>query len=221
MFGSVVLEVAIGLAFLYLLLSTVCSAANEWLAGLLSLRGTTLSAALRNLLDDSTVDAIYAHPLVQGLSGGNRPPSYIPARIFATTLLDVLNVADVVTGPAAAAAVTSRVAAIPNAQDPGGAPVHPRSGRPRAAGAAPRRRVVVSRRDGPRLRRVQAARAGDHFRARVPDDACAERRHAHVRQPARAGSCAGGPRGHRRPDGRPADGAGGAAHAAVRDGCGN
>ncbi|HLN13414.1 MAG TPA: hypothetical protein VK587_09490 [bacterium] len=116
MFGSVVLEVAIGLAFLYLLLSTVCSAANEWLAGLLALRGSTLSAALRNLLDDSTVDAIYAHPLIQGLSGSSRLPSYIPARVFATTLLDVLNIADVATGPAAAAAVRARVDAIPNAK---------------------------------------------------------------------------------------------------------
>src|SRR6516165_9901959 len=74
MFGSVVLEVAIGLAYLYLLLSVICSALNEGLAGLLALRAKTLAAALRNLLDDSTVDALYAHPLIQGLSGAGRPP---------------------------------------------------------------------------------------------------------------------------------------------------
>jgi hypothetical protein len=114
MFGSVVLEVAIGLAYLYLLLSVICSAINEGLAGMLALRAKTLGAALRNLLDDSTVDALYAHPLIQGLSGACRAPSYIPARVFATALLDVLDTAKVATTPATIETVRSRIAALPD-----------------------------------------------------------------------------------------------------------
>jgi hypothetical protein len=114
MFGSVVLEIAVGLIYLYLLLSTVCSAANEWLAGLFALRGKNLLQSLQALLDDPTVSAIYNHPLIKGLSGADRLPSYISSQVFATALLDVANVADVATGPAAVETLQQRVNAIPN-----------------------------------------------------------------------------------------------------------
>jgi len=116
MFGSVVLEIAVGLAYLYLLLSTMCSALNEGIAGLLALRSKNLRMAIEGLLDESTVAAIYSHPLVQGLSATKRLPSYIPARVFASALLDVLHLADVATAPAATAAVRQRVDAIPSPQ---------------------------------------------------------------------------------------------------------
>lgn len=108
MFGSVVLDVAIGLIFVYLLVSLVVTALTEMLSGLLKWRSKNLWAGIRNLLDTGQdrewVDRLYSHPLIQGLSEpgredktapkGDRPPrsapSYIPSRTFAVTLLEIL-----------------------------------------------------------------------------------------------------------------------------------
>jgi hypothetical protein len=49
------LDVAIGLVFLYSLLSTVCSVVNEWIASVLGWRAKTLEDAIRNLLGDPGV----------------------------------------------------------------------------------------------------------------------------------------------------------------------
>jgi len=99
MFGSVVLEVAIGLAYLYLLLSLACMAINEWIAGGLALRSKTLEAGIRNLLDDpqgtGLASKFFKQPLIQGLTGPDgRLPSYISSQAFATALLDVVIPAD-------------------------------------------------------------------------------------------------------------------------------
>jgi hypothetical protein len=48
--GSSVLEVAIGMAFLYLLLAVFCTTANEWIAGILSTRSKMLEQAIKHLL---------------------------------------------------------------------------------------------------------------------------------------------------------------------------
>jgi hypothetical protein len=108
MLGSVVLDVAIGLIFVYLLVSLVVTAMTEMLSGLLKWRSKNLWAGIRNLLDTGQdrewVDRLYSHPLIQGLSEpgkedktaptGDRPPrsapSYIPSRTFAVTLLEIL-----------------------------------------------------------------------------------------------------------------------------------
>jgi hypothetical protein len=110
MFGSGVLEVAIGLALVYLLLSLACTVINEWIAGLVGLRASNLEAGIRNLFKEGRLmegkllaDAVYEHGLVQSLYRQDwldkllhRPgrPSYIPARVFATALLDILVPAD-------------------------------------------------------------------------------------------------------------------------------
>lgn len=104
MLGSGVLEVAIGLAYLYLLLSLICMVLNEWIAGALALRAKTLEVGIRNLLDDPEGTGLaakfYAHPLVKGLGRrGQRMPSYIPSRTFAVALLDTIAPPDPATGP--------------------------------------------------------------------------------------------------------------------------
>jgi hypothetical protein len=48
--GSSVLEVAIGMAFLYLLLAVFCTTANEWIAGILGTRSKMLEQAIKQLL---------------------------------------------------------------------------------------------------------------------------------------------------------------------------
>jgi hypothetical protein len=96
MFGSTALDVAIGLFVLYFVLSTVCSAINEAISGLLAQRARTLEQGIRALLDDpqgaGLAAAFFAHPLVKSLvkPGSHYPPSYIPSHVFATALLDVV-----------------------------------------------------------------------------------------------------------------------------------
>jgi hypothetical protein len=110
-----VIDVAIGLIFLYLLLSLLVTVVQEGVASMLGLRSRNLFDAIENLLSDPTLEkhaeyrtlvvAFYRHPLIQGLykrkhaPGANadagavrsgKLPSYIPSRVFATALLDVL-----------------------------------------------------------------------------------------------------------------------------------
>lgn len=108
MLGSVVLDVALGLIFVYLLVSLMVTALTEVISGLMKWRAKNLWAGIRNLVDTGQdrewVDRLYSHPLIQGLSqpgkqeevlatGDKAPrsaPSYIPSRTFALTLLEVL-----------------------------------------------------------------------------------------------------------------------------------
>jgi hypothetical protein len=89
MLGSSALEFAIGMAFIYLLMSLAVTSFQEGLASLARRRARTLHAGVRNLLGDpALVTRIYEHPLVKSLHSGGRRPSYIPSRLFALALLD-------------------------------------------------------------------------------------------------------------------------------------
>ena len=98
MFGSNVLEVAIGLVFVYLLLSLLCSTINEQvIARFFALRAKTLEEGITNMLANSQgkelVNQLYENPLIKGLSqnaASNKPrkPSYIPADTFAVALMN-------------------------------------------------------------------------------------------------------------------------------------
>ncbi|MGH8853598.1 MAG: hypothetical protein ACREWI_04880 [Telluria sp.] len=100
MFGSTVLEVAIGLTFCYGTIAMVVSALQEALAAAFSLRANMLLAAIKRMLDDPRCEALarrlYAHPLVNphGSTRGAAPlsvkPSYIEPAHFALALLDSL-----------------------------------------------------------------------------------------------------------------------------------
>ncbi len=84
-----VLEVVLGLSFLFAVLSLVASGANELVASALKLRARTLQQGVGNLLaDPSDARALYNHPLIQSLYRGDRLPSYIPRDKFALALLD-------------------------------------------------------------------------------------------------------------------------------------
>lgn len=101
MFGSSILEVAIGVVFVYLFVSLICSAINEGIASLVNKRGSNLFDAVKNLLNDpkftGLAQQLYSHGLVDGISEGasdpnrvNRLPSYMPANVFSLALLDIL-----------------------------------------------------------------------------------------------------------------------------------
>ena len=99
MFGSVMLDVLIGLVLVYLLLSLMCSAAREVLAGITRIRSTMLADGIGELLRNDTVllRAFYEHPQIWSLYRGDLDtarkaktlPSYIPSRAFAMALLDI------------------------------------------------------------------------------------------------------------------------------------
>lgn len=92
MLGLPILDVAIGLIFIYLLLSLVVSAANEVLASILRWRATMLWQGLETVLGDPKMaEKLYDHPLMKALRrGGTKRPSYIPARTFALALVDTV-----------------------------------------------------------------------------------------------------------------------------------
>jgi hypothetical protein len=103
MLGSKILEVAISLAFIYLLLSVICSAVKEVVAALVKLRSWTMKRAIGRMLGDPKIVG-YAknfleHPLIQA---NGKKPSYIAPSTFSTVLLDVL--APGATAPVAGAA---------------------------------------------------------------------------------------------------------------------
>jgi len=110
---STILTLAIGLTYVYLLLSLVASAVAEFISGYWNLRGTGLRDCIRHWLDDPTgaglAGALYDHKLIAGLikPGMNQPslkwlswlipavsvrlPSYIPKETIADALIDILD----------------------------------------------------------------------------------------------------------------------------------
>lgn len=141
MLNSTALEVAIGLALVFLLLSLFCTTIHESIAAVLGWRAKTLEKGIQSLfsggqitvLDANNVatlrslsDVVYNHGLVQGLYKGSPSqtftpaslihprslPSYIPSRVFASTLYDIL-----FNAPAQALRDTSPAASLRNMLD--------------------------------------------------------------------------------------------------------
>jgi hypothetical protein len=109
LFGSTLLEVAIGVIFVYLLVSLLCSALNELIEAWLRYRARYLEQGIRRLLSDpGLADSLFNHPLVKPL--GERP-SYIPARTFSLALWNIATT-EAAKGQQVAAGVTQDVAAI-------------------------------------------------------------------------------------------------------------
>jgi hypothetical protein len=86
-----ILDVAIGLVFVYLVLSLAVTATNELFAAFFKRRALTLRAGITNLLNNDLAGRLYAHPLIRSLYRGKGGPSYIPSRSFAIALLDVID----------------------------------------------------------------------------------------------------------------------------------
>src|SRR6266850_1006572 len=96
MLGSSIIDIAIGLIFVYLLLSLICSAANEVIEHFSKKRAKDLEKGLNEMLrEPSLVEELYKHPLIYSLfpkpykPGAGNLPSYIPARNFALALMDI------------------------------------------------------------------------------------------------------------------------------------
>jgi len=101
MFGFSFLDIAIGVAFVFLLLSLIASTLNEIILSFLNMRGKELLCGLKTLLDDDDgtglVKDLYNHGQIFGLFKGDfnpkktgNLPSYIPSENFVMALLDVV-----------------------------------------------------------------------------------------------------------------------------------
>ncbi len=100
LFNSTILEVVIGIVFVYLLLSILCTSANEWVAALTRRRGEMLRKGIRQLLEhqplkdggkpDEFLNAFYKHPLIASLIHDKRHPAYIAPRTFVAVITDLL-----------------------------------------------------------------------------------------------------------------------------------
>jgi len=93
MFGLPVLDVAIGMAFLYLLFALMCTTLNEIIASAFDRRAKMLRRGIRSLVgSEQLVDALYRHPAIASLAPiekrGDPLPSYIPASRFAQAITD-------------------------------------------------------------------------------------------------------------------------------------
>jgi hypothetical protein len=115
MFGSDILDIAIGLVLIYLIFSILMTSVTEAIESLLKTRAGQLEHAIAQLMqgDQSLVEQFYKHPLINALYRGEYPdappakdggeavapskprrftqlPSYIPREIFSAAMIDML-----------------------------------------------------------------------------------------------------------------------------------
>jgi hypothetical protein len=91
MFDHIIVEVALGLAAVYLVFSLLCSTLVEFIAGLMSLRGKQLERGIRYLVEDESMsENLLQHPMLSKLSDKYRKASYIPSENFRIALIDSL-----------------------------------------------------------------------------------------------------------------------------------
>ena len=91
MFDHIIVEVALGLAAVYLVFSLLCSTLVEFISGLLSMRGKQLERGIRYLVEDDQLgDNLLQHSMLSKLSDKYRKASYIPAENFRIALIDSL-----------------------------------------------------------------------------------------------------------------------------------
>jgi len=101
MFGSDILDIVVGMIFVFLLLSLICSALSEFIETLFKNRAKDLERGISELIGDpkktsGVLAAIYNHGMVNSLFKGCYPPenagdlpSYIPAASFALAVIDL------------------------------------------------------------------------------------------------------------------------------------
>src|SRR5258708_8403123 len=103
MFGSAILDLAIGLVFIFFLLSSIAFHINEFIARFFNWRAKELEAAVHRMLEsDALTHALFEHRLVgaAGLAHGGEDlathlheghgPSYIDPKMFALALFDTV-----------------------------------------------------------------------------------------------------------------------------------
>jgi len=133
---SVVLDVVIGLSFIYFVLALFCSWINEYVAVRVNRRGAVLFDGIREMLQsEAMLRSFVTHPLIESLDkvgSAGAPsresvnsastdeirksifPSYMPAGTFATVLLDLIAPANAAAGAGPFASASAMIAALPD-----------------------------------------------------------------------------------------------------------
>ena len=78
---AIIIQVAIGIIFVWIMLAVITSQIQEWVASILAWRSNMLESTIVQILGNPTIkDRLYNHPLIQGLhtSHGKRRPAAIP-----------------------------------------------------------------------------------------------------------------------------------------------
>ena len=122
MYLQEILEVAIGLVFMWLVISLAAMQFQEWIANLFKWRAKGMEGAIRSMLGgldegQELTEILYNHPLIAGLSSGtHKKLSYIPAGKFALALFVSVMSAGTEAWPVkkALAEVEAQVASIAN-----------------------------------------------------------------------------------------------------------
>lgn len=95
MYLEALLEVILGMVFIWLLLSTATMQIQEWIASMMHWRARDLQNAIQGMLGSRNLTLLfYDHPIISGLASQNNgkqsKPSYIPPNQFSTVLLNIL-----------------------------------------------------------------------------------------------------------------------------------
>lgn len=92
---TIILNVFLGLIFIWFLLSLAAMNIQEWLANRSNWRSQMLKKTIGNMLADVVlVDQFYNHPTIRSLYTGTNSthePSYIPASQFSQVMIDMLS----------------------------------------------------------------------------------------------------------------------------------
>ena|GEM_PF-1004692 len=88
---TVIIQIAIGVMFVWITLAVITSQIQDWIASVLSWRAQMLESAVIQMLGDQELkEKVYNHPLIQGLytNNGKRKPAGIPEDKFALVLFE-------------------------------------------------------------------------------------------------------------------------------------
>ncbi|SKC71811.1 hypothetical protein [Ohtaekwangia koreensis] len=87
-----ILDLVIGLIFIYFLLSLACSAIQEIISSFVRLRPKVLNQWLLDTFQKGGIgEAILKHKLIDGLTAKGRMAAYIPSDKFSRALLDIIH----------------------------------------------------------------------------------------------------------------------------------
>ena len=88
---NTIIQVAIGMIFVWITLAVITSQVQDWVASIFTWRANMLEESIASMLGDPKLkDKIYEHPLIKGLytNNGKRKPGGIPEDKFALVLFE-------------------------------------------------------------------------------------------------------------------------------------
>src|SRR6185295_17490470 len=94
---TIIIQVAIGIIFVWIILAVITSQIEEWVSSIFVWRANMLESTILQMLGDPDLkNKVYSHPLIRGLysNKGKRKPAGIPEDKFALVLFEQVMNAD-------------------------------------------------------------------------------------------------------------------------------